>query len=316
MRKNRREGYWRYYHLAHSREFKRLLEVVLTLVEEAGDPWPKPGRGRPSVHSSRKLAVLCILMVALDLTLRKVEDFAPFMGLPCVEPTPDHTTIHNAFKRIPQPYLEGTLRRTAELCLCEVQLSKVILAADSTGVRTDRYQEAEIALRRTRRRIHLKYHILAILDYNIISSVEVTDSRTGDSEMLPPLLDGLPPVEEGSILDADRACDSDGNCQLVYEKHLKPNIKQRQTHGRNRGLRFRRRAAQEFNVDAYQYRLLVEGIFGSEHVKQGLKTRFRLPGNQRKWGLIRAVGHNLSVLNRLQCANQLNIQLQPLLDRA
>jgi hypothetical protein len=38
-----------------------------------------------------------------------------------------------------------------------------------------------------------------------------------------------------------------------------------------------------------------------------LKTRCRLRRMQRRWGLARAIGHNLAVLNRLRCAKQLKI---------
>ena len=44
---------------------------------------------------------------------------------------------------------------------------------------------------------------------------------------------------------------------------MKLNIKQRETQGTNRGLRYRRKAAREFDeaVYRYRYRSLVEGIF-------------------------------------------------------
>jgi hypothetical protein len=61
-----------------------------------------------------------------------------------------------------------------------------------------------------------------------------------------------PPQMEGSIFNADKAYDSDRNCMLVYEKGMKPNIKQRETPKVNRGLRFRRRAAKKFNQAVYR----------------------------------------------------------------
>ncbi len=94
---------------------------------------------------------------------------------------------------------------------------------------------------------------------------------------------------------------------------MKPNIKQRKTPGRNKGLKYRRRAAAEFNETVYRYRGLIEGIFGAEEAGKGLKTRARLRTMQRRWGLALAMGHNLAVLNRLRCAKQLNIQLKPIL---
>jgi len=94
---------------------------------------------------------------------------------------------------------------------------------------------------------------------------------------------------------------------------MKPNIKQRDTLGRNRGLRYRKKAAEEFDEAVYRYRGLIEGIFGAIEAGKGLKTRCRL---RRKWGVATAIGYNLAVLNRLKCAKTLNITLKPILANA
>jgi len=57
---------------------------------------------------------------------------------------------------------------------------------------------------------------------------------------------------------------------------MKPNVKQRGKEGTNRGLRYRRRIAKEFNGVLHHYQGLVEGIFGAEETENGLKTRCRL----------------------------------------
>jgi len=54
------------------------------------------------------------------------------------------------------------------------------------------------------------------------------------------------PQMDGSIFNADKGYDSDKNCELVYGKTMKTNIKQRDTLGRNKGLRYRKKAAEEF----------------------------------------------------------------------
>ena len=100
---------------------------------------------------------------------------------------------------------------------------------------------------------------------------------------------------------------------MVYEKMMKPNIRQRETHRRNRDLRYRKKAAEEFDEAVYRYRGLIEGIFGAIEAGKGLKTRCRLRRMQRKWGVATAIGHNLAVLNRLKCAKTLNITLKPIL---
>ena len=312
----RRDRYWRLYDFAHSRELSEVVDELARLVDEVGDPWPKPGRGRPVVHSPRKMAVICMLAVILGFSYRRMESLLHMLRLPWPwEPVPDHSTIHEAFGRISEAYLNRLLERSAELCVEESGWFRGIIAADSTGVETDRYETVEVKLQKVRRKISVKFHVIAALDYNIIMAAKVTSRRTGDAPTLRAMLKRLPPME-GSIFNADKAYDSDRTCELVYEKMMKPNIKQRETRGRNRGLRYRKKAAGEFDEAVYRYRGLIEGIFGAEEAGKGLKTRCRLRRMQRRWGLALAIGHNLAVFNRLKCAKTLNITLKPILANA
>ena len=71
-----------------------------------------------------------------------------------------------------------------------------------------------------------------------------------------------------------------------------------------------RKAAKIFNASIYHYRGLIEGIFGAEETKHHqLYCRFRLKNNQKRFGLIKSIGWNLEVLNRLQCANKLGLKI-------
>jgi len=311
----RRDRYWQLYDLAHSKELPEVIDKLARLVEEAGDPWPKARRGRRPVHSASKMVVICILTVILGTSYRNMETLLHLLRLPWQEPVPDHSTIQEAFKRIPEAYLNKLLSRSAELCIAEAGWARGIVAADSTGVETDRYETVEVKMKKGRRRISIKYHVTAILDYNIILAAKMTSQGTADSPTLRWMFKDLPQME-GSIFNGDKAYDSDRNCMLIYAKGMKPNIKQREKEGTNRGLRFRRKAAKEFNDAFYRYRGLVEGIFGAEESEHGLKTRCRLRATQRRWGIARAIGHNLAVLNRLRCAKQLNIELKPILPDA
>jgi len=262
------------------------------------------------------MAVICVLTVILGFSYRRMEALLHMLRLPWpLEPVPDHSTIHEAFRRIPEAYLKRLLARSAAQCIAEAGWVKGVVAADSTGVETDRYETVDLKMKKTRRRISIKYHVVAILDYNIIMSARITSRRTADSPTLRSMLKDLPQMED-SVLNADRGYDADSACELVYAKKMKPNIKQRETEGANRGLRYRRKAAEEFDEAVYRYRSLIEGIFGAEEAGKGLKTRCRLRATQRRWGLATAIGHNLAVLNRLRCARQLGITLKPILQNA
>lgn len=308
----RRDRYWQLYDLARARELPAAITELARLVDQAGDPWPKTQRGRPPVHSPRKMAIICALCVIHDLSYRNMQSLLNMLKLPWNEPVPDHSTIHDAFKRIPEEYLRQLLDKSAQLCIVESGWKRGIVAPDSTGVETDRFETVEIKMKKTRKRVVVKFHVVAILDYNIIIAATVTSKYAGDSPTFRQLFKPLPQME-GSVLDADKGYDSDVNCRLAYEKRMKPNIKQRETEGTNRRLRFRRKAGEEFDEVLYRWRGLVEGIFGAWETENGLRTRCRLRRMQRKWGLALSVGHNLAVYNRLRCARQLSIELKPIL---
>src|SRR2546423_869426 len=150
---------------------------------------------------------MCILMVVFDSTYRDIQNMVPSLNLPWNnnEPYPDHTWISRTFKKIPLQYLEETLTRSAYLCLNESGWKKGILASDSTGVETDRY---------------------------------------------------------------------------------------------------------EYQVRPVKSKKKFEGIIGAEETEHHqLYCRFRLKNNQKRFGLIKALAWNLEVLNRLQCANKLGINV-------
>ncbi|HXG06130.1 MAG TPA: hypothetical protein VNI77_02250, partial [Nitrososphaera sp.] len=72
----------------------------------------------------------------------------------------------------------------------------------------------------------------------------------------------------------------------------------------------RRKASGLLNVPVYRYRGLIEGIFGAEETEHHqLYCRFRLKNNHKRRVIIKAIGWNLEVLNRLQCANKLGFKV-------
>jgi len=124
------------------------------------------------------MAVICILTVVLGLSYRSMEALLYMLKLPWLEPVPDHSTIREAFSRIPEACLGQLLAKTAGLCIVESSWVRGIVAADSTGVETDRYETVEVKLQKLRRKISVKFHIAAALDYNIILAAKVTSRRT------------------------------------------------------------------------------------------------------------------------------------------
>jgi len=323
---HRRDGYWKGYHLAHTLELDSVVRDIVGLVKESKPP-AKPkrtSRGRRTVHSWEKLVCICLLMVMLGLTFRDMQSMAPRLDLPWDEPYPDHSTIHRAYHRIPVDYLESILDKTAHLCIREAGWRRGLIASDSSGVETDRYEEVVRPNKKSRcfevvrRRLYLKYHIIAILDHLIILKAKITSYRCADSLILRSMLKAFRALP-GSIFNGDTAYDAELNFQRIYQLSMHPNIKQRTIQNGKKGkgrkrLHYRSRAAKEFDEELYHYRGIVEAIFGAEESDEhNLRTRFRLREHREKWGQILAIGWNLKVLNRLRCTRHLGIEVTPLI---
>ena len=112
-------------------------------------------------------------------------------------------------------------------------------------------------------------------------------------------------------MNADGAYDSEPNFETLYGMNIQKNIRQREG-SVNKILRYRKKASKEFDADVYHYRGLVEGICGAEEkADHQLHCRYFIKQNQRKFEVIKAIGWNLQVLNRLQCAKKLAILVAP-----
>jgi len=315
------DRYWQIYHRAHTGEMVDFQKNLINTIKRMASPWPVRKRGKPPIHSWTKLVFLVVFMVYLGCPLRLMESLAHTLKLPWREPVPDNTTIYRALKAIPKEYLENLLAETVKSCIRVSGWNRKegLLAADSSGVETDRYEEAMIACRKRRRKKHVTIHITAILDLMVVAAVQVTSSRTKDSPTFRRMLrqtkrTGIAEMVFGGVFNADKAYDADENCRLTYELGSRPNIKQREYDGRSRGKRFRRKAAEEFNPQIYRYRGLIEGIFGASEVRMhGIHTRYRLKHTQKTWGLLVAVAWNIEAYTRLESAAILGCQRKPIL---
>ena len=295
-----------------------LIKNIVSLVKEYPPvrPKKKSTSGKKPVHSWEKLVCICILMVVFGSTYRNIQNVVPSLNLPWNEPYPDHTWISRTFKKIPLIYLECILLSSAYLCLKESDWRKGILASDSTGVETDRY-DYEVRFVKSKRKFenilvkqYLKWHVTAILDHLIILSTRLTSKKTHDSPVLRTMLNRLKKYGvdlAGSIFNADKGYDGERNFESLFGIYVLPNIKQRTNAKKGKN---RKKAAKIFNASIYHYRGLIEGIFGAEEIKHHqLYCRFRLKNNQKRFGLIKSIGWNLEVLNRLQCANKLGLKI-------
>jgi len=326
----RRRGYRRYCHAAHTLETGFLLSNIVSLIME--NPCPvaaKPGPGRPAVHSRDRPACLCILTVCLNLTYRDMQCVAAFLKLPWDGPVPDHSTIGRLVQKVPAAWLEAMPAETARRCLAGFDAPTLKLAADSTGIITDRNdrrkkrkdvaakadKKAEIThepgAKKAERikksgpyKKYLKRHVASVPGLQVIAACRITSDRMADVTVLRQLLRGVAGAGMGfsGIFCADRGYDSDGNARPVMESGMVPDIRQRFGAASTRK-KYRKIAGGMFDGNAYRTRALMEGIFGAEEAEgRRLTCRFRKASTRRRFGLCKAMGWNLEVQNRPECA--------------
>ncbi len=338
----RRNGYWKYYHAAHTQEMVFLLSNIVSLIVE--NPCPVKvgsGPGRPIVHSRDKLACLCILMVCLDMTYRDTQCIAHFLRLPRWndEPVPDHVTLCKFMPKIPNKWLEEMISETARICLAGFDLSALKFAADSTGVVTDRYdkkkkrkdlkpkkvtgkkadsrhesgaKKAERKRKAKPYKQYLKWHVASVLGLQVILACRITSDRMADTTILRSLLQRIGKIGLGfsGIFNADRGYDSDENIRILKESGMKPNIKLRDNAVRTK-MKHRKEASEAFDPESYTMRATIEGIFGAEEAENHrLMCRFRKASTRRRFGLCKAIGWNLEVLNRMECAARIGVPVE------
>ena len=142
----RKDGYWPYYHLAHTLERDAIIKNIASLVNENPPPRPKKKstRGKKPVHSWKKLVCICILMVVFGLTSRDMQNMVPSLNLPWQdEYYPDHTWISRTFKKIPLQYLDDILLRSAHTHVSE----RIRLEEGDSGLRQYRFGDRQVRIR-------------------------------------------------------------------------------------------------------------------------------------------------------------------------
>ena len=188
LKHQRRDGYLPVYQSARLRKrFRRRLRQV----DGGGRPAARAGAQEPEAGKERtplaEMAVVCILMNHFSI-YQKAENAASW-NLDLSGLVPDHTTIFRAHAALDMEWLERVLTATANACMKRAwigEASEVDTAADSTGVKTDRYEDKAKLDKKTgkktveRVKSHLKLHVFAVLRLQIILSCAMTPSSVRD----------------------------------------------------------------------------------------------------------------------------------------
>ena len=213
--------------MAHSKELALLIAVIAELAYVSA---ATSHRG-PSSQALRGKVGLCILMIAINISLRDMESLPAALKTPWdAEPVPDHSAMGNHLDTIDEEWLQLILAKTAQMCMETAGWTSGSTASDSSGVEVDRYETVKKDGLEKRRKKYAKYHAAAILGLQIIPDSRITPSDTHDTKVLGPMMETIKEQELDTGLSThgcDTAYDAEEDFKLLFEQKLDPNIMQR-----------------------------------------------------------------------------------------
>ena len=302
MKKIKRDQ--RPYDLAQQHLSGLILNTILKIVEDLGDPYPaKPGLGGMTAYSPKAMTVVCIPMEAEARTYRKMvghlrmnRSLAMKIGLP---KTPSKNTIWRAYGMIPGPYLREVHTRI----IGDVMVTGSV-AGDSTGYSSNRFvrwfsiRHDQVRLKRG----WVKLHSIVDVSTRTVLDYLVTDGYTSDITGLWPMLGR---IEEGADFCLDSAYLARKICDAISDKGMVPRIRPKSnTVCKNGGsqawgdmARTHRDELARF-MGEYHQRSIIEAVFGAIKKMYGNHHRSRRRARQSREIAIRIICYNIEVVAR------------------
>ena len=294
----------RQYDLVQQHHLGLLLNTILGLVKDLGDPYEvKPGLGGMKAYRPNAMAVVCIMLEVERTTYRKMVGIlrnntvmTSKIGL---ESVPSKSTIARAYGLIPEWYLVEAYRaviRTVEIGP---------LAGDSTGYSYLRFVRwFDVRANRFRdKKGWVKLHAIVDIRTRIIIDCLVTDSVVADINGLYTMLSRFGEGVGDFCLDS--AYLARDMCDTIHAMGMTPRIKPKSNTIRNaRGSQPWREMVSLYMDDRdtfdseYHQRSVIEAIFAAIKKMYGDCTRCRRRDNRTKEILIRVMCYNIELVAR------------------
>ena len=280
------------------------LKTASLVAERLGPPWtiqPEGRRGRPPNYDPTLLAAALIVkhraescfglgFGGLAKKLRAIEFDARLEGRGG-PPTPSVGTLYIAFCKTPVRWLDEAVAQLDRLAAEEYAQrfgsdGLSLFALDSTGLRL----QSLVVVERVFEKVvaHETLYVAAASRLLTNTIVAVTTGREAMRDAKP----FIPLLPSGSILVVDQEFDAELNYELAAERDIKL-ICKAVKHSEKVGGRFRRRAAEDFDCEAYKTRKLVERVFGNASSRRVMPLTYRLPESRERAVRLVAAGHNL-----------------------
>lgn len=229
--------------------------------------------------------------------------------------------LYNRIARyLENPELTSFLRQLIEVSSLPLQTVESDFAVDSSGFTTCRFAQWAKAKygdnKMMERHEWIKVHLMCGTRTNIVTSIEVTDSRGGDSPQFKPLVDATARNFVMNEVSADKAYLSNANLKTVIDHNAMPyiafknNSVARSGSSNSTELWARMFHFYSFNkerfMQSYHKRSNVETTFSMIKAKFGDRLRSKTRPAQINEALCKVLAHNLCCL--IQSIYELGIE--------
>ncbi len=209
--KKKRKGYWKIYDRARIKDFRKVWQFALEIVQEQECPFAKKdNRGCKPKFNRDFYAAFCILMVYFDMSLREMEGEIPLLTR---GETLDHSVIDWWFIQLDDDWVLKAVRRLGDDI--EALFRKGEYIADSTEYTTTRCQEILNAGDKLFVLTTMKLHILVCYFITAgIICIKNAFASHGDANDSPILREKLlenVKLRKNRRLHADKGYDSEKN---------------------------------------------------------------------------------------------------------
>lgn len=212
---------WKEYNEAQTKEklmFYRLLDELLNVIPERAYTFGRPRK------SLRDMIFCCMIKIYLNTSSRRtISDLELAKRAGYINEIPHFNTLLNYFEDTGLSIVLPYLISVSALPLKNVEEK---FAMDSTGFGNHRFDRwLNIRTQKdSKKRGWRKCHAVCGVKTNVITSVEITEGKAGDSPMFKPLLSKTAEHFNVKEISADKAYSSKANLELAEELGSMPYI--------------------------------------------------------------------------------------------
>lgn len=295
---------WPAYNKAQTMEKAQFQYLLHQLCQGIGGP-AQHGAGRRFLPLEDMIFAACFKVYSTVSGRRFMSDLRDSHAKGYISKLPCYNSIFNYFEsEMLTPYLQMLIEESA----LPLQAIERDFAVDSSGFSTSRFeqwvQEKYSKTHAVDRRTWLKAHLICGVITNVVTAVEITDSRGSDTKYFKPLVDATAQNFTMREVSADKAYLSQGNLQTAVDHNAMPYIPFKV----NSNVKDKRKSAlwknmyhyfaynNERFMAHYHKRSNVETTSSMIKAKFGDSLRSKTVVTQRNEALLKVLCHNICCL--------------------